>query len=133
MSSRTIVLGDLLALFAFALFGLASHEHEVSAAALARTFVPFAVSWLAIGTLSGAFEPSAERAPAINVRIVAAYAAAAIIALIARSIIFDRTLLNAFFVIALVGNALVLFGWRAAAAAWIKRRSSHTPQEATQA
>ena len=133
MSPRTIVLGDLLALFAFALLGLASHEHEVSAAALARTFVPFAISWLAIGTLSGVFEPSPERTPVINLRVVAAYATAAVIALVARSLIFDRTLFNAFFVIAFIGNALFLFGWRAAAAVWIRRRSSHTPQEATQA
>jgi phage shock protein PspC (stress-responsive transcriptional regulator) len=132
MSPRFIALGDLTALFAFALLGLASHEHEVSAAALARTFLPFAASWLVVAAVAGAFAPSTDGAPVISLRTGAAYALAGVVALIARSIVFDRTLLNAFFVIALIGNGLFLFGWRAAAVAWTKRRPTNPPQEATQ-
>ena len=126
MSTRGIALGDLFALFAFALFGLASHEHEVTAAALARTFVPFAVSWLAVGRIAGALRPTADGRPAMGLRFLAAYLVAGVIALSVRSLIFDRVLFNAFFVIALAGNGLFLYGWRAAAAWWLGRRSAPT-------
>ena len=126
MSPRGIVLGDLLALFAFALLGLASHEHEVTTVALARTFVPFAVSWLAVGGLAGALSPAADGHPAIGLRFLAAYLVAGVIALSARSLIFDRALFNAFFVIALAGNGLFLYGWRVAAGWWLRRRSAPT-------
>jgi hypothetical protein len=124
MTSRAIVAGDLLALFAFALLGLASHEHELTVAALARTFVPFAASWLAVGGIAGALGPTTDGHPALGLRFLAAYLIAAVIALSARSLLFDRALLNAFFVIALAGNGLFLFGWRVAAAAWLGRRSA---------
>ena len=124
MSARGIALGDLLALFGFSLLGLASHEHEVTAVALARTFVPFAVSWLAVGGLAGTLSPAADGHPAIGLRFLAVYLVAGVIALSARSLIFDRVLFNAFLVIALVGNGLFLYGWRAAAAWWPGRRSA---------
>ena len=124
MSTRAIVTGDLLALFAFALLGLASHEHEVSAAALARTFVPFAVAWLLVGGVAGMLRPAANGLPAVGPRFLVAYLVTAVIALAARSIIFDRTLFSAFFVIALVGNGIFLFGWRAICGWRLSRRSS---------
>jgi hypothetical protein len=124
VSSRTIIAGDLVALFAFAMLGLASHEHEVTAAALARTFVPFATAWLLVGGLAGMLRPTADGYPAVGLRYLAAYLVAAAIALTARSVIFDRALFNAFFVIALVGNGLFLFAWRAICAWWLSRRST---------
>jgi len=124
MSTRAVVAGDLLALFAFALLGLASHEHEVTAAALTRTFVPFAVSWLIVGGAAGMLPPGSDGHPAIGPRFLAAYLVAAVIALAARSIIFDRTLFSAFFVITLVGNGLFLFAWRAICGWWLSRRST---------
>jgi hypothetical protein len=124
MSTRAIIAGDLLALFAFALLGLASHEHEVTPAALARTFVPFAVAWLAVGGAASLLRPDADGRPQLGLRFLAAYLIAGITALVARSVIFDRTLLNAFFVIALVGNGLFLFAWRALCGRWLAHRSS---------
>jgi len=126
VSVRAIVVGDLLALLTFALLGLASHEHEVSAPALARTFVPFAVSWLVVGGLTGMLKPNVAGHPATGARFLVAYLVAGVVALVARSIIFDRTLFNAFFVIALVGNGILLFGWRALAGIVLSRRSIAT-------
>jgi len=122
--SRTIITGDLLALCAFALLGLASHEHEVTAAALARTFLPFAVAWLAVGAAAGMFRPSDSGRPVVGLRLLAAYLAAAVLALAARSTVFDRMLFSAFFVIALVGNGLLIYVWRAAYGRWLGRRST---------
>ncbi len=123
-SARTLIAGDLLALLAFALIGLASHEHEVTATAVARTFLPFAAAWLVIGGVSGMFRSTDDGRPPLGGRFFIAYLAAGAIALIARSIIFDRALFNAFFVIALVGNGLFLFGWRAGYSWWLGRRSA---------
>jgi hypothetical protein len=130
VTSRAIVAGDLLALFAFALLGLASHEHEVTVTAFARTFVPFAVCWLLVGGVTGALRPAPDGCPRIGLRAFAAYLAAGVIALVARSLLFDRSLFNAFFVIALAGNGLFLFGWRFAAAAWLDRRSPPNRRQA---
>jgi hypothetical protein len=124
MPTRAIVAGDLLALFAFAFLGLASHEHEVTLSALARTFVPFAAAWLLVGGVAGMLRSTADGHPAVGLRFLAAYLVAAVIALAARSIFFDRTLFNAFFVIALIGNGLFLFAWRAICGWWLSRRSS---------
>ncbi len=104
---RLLVAGDLAAMLLFALIGIASHERDVSAAVFARSFLPFAVSWLTIGAALGALRH--ERP---SWRLLAAYLVCGVMALVARAIIFDRALFNAFFVIALVGNGLMLFGWR---------------------
>jgi hypothetical protein len=122
MNTRTLIAGDLLALFAFAMLGLASHEHEITPAALARTFLPFAVAWLIVGGLSAMFVPTVDRRPRTDTRFLLAYLVAGLCALVARSIIFDRALVNAFFLIALVGNGLFLFAWRTGYAWWQRRR-----------
>jgi hypothetical protein len=121
MSTRAIVFGDLLALIAFAILGLASHEHGVTLAALARTFIPFAICWLAVAGALGLLRPDGEGKPPLGLLFVAAYLIAGVAALVGRSAIFDRTLVSAFFVIALVGNGLFLFAWRYAA---VRRLSS---------
>jgi Protein of unknown function (DUF3054) len=123
-TSRVIVAGDLAAFLAFSVFGLASHEHDLSAATFARTFLPFAGSWLLIGAATGMFRPTSDGRPVTGLRLLGAFLMAGVIALVARSIVFDRTLLNAFFVIALVGNGLLLFGWRTGYNWWLGRRST---------
>ncbi|HET9477148.1 MAG TPA: DUF3054 domain-containing protein [Dehalococcoidia bacterium] len=104
---RILIAGDLAAMLLFALIGIASHERDISPAIFARSFLPFAVSWLTLGGLLGAF-----RSERPSWRLLAVYLACGVAALMARSVIFDRTLFNAFFVIALVGNGLMLFAWR---------------------
>ena len=108
MSDRRILIaGDLAAMLLFALFGIASHERDISLAIFARSFLPFAVAWLTLGAALGAF-----RRERPSWRLLAAYLVCGVTALVARSLVFDRTLFNAFFVIALVGNGLMLFVWR---------------------
>lgn len=104
---RLFVAGDLAAMLLFALIGIASHERDISLAIFARSFLPFAVSWLTLGAALGAL-----RRERPSWRLLAVYLVCGVAALVARAIIFDRALFNAFFVIALVGNGLMLFGWR---------------------
>lgn len=107
--SLPLLASDLTALTAFGLLGLASHEKSLSAETLGRSLLPFLLSWLAVGTLAGVF---VHRTSEDWARLAAAWLAAGTAALCARALIFDRELLNAFFVIALVGNGLFLFAWR---------------------
>lgn len=104
---RLLVAGDLAAMLLFALIGIASHERDISVTILARSFLPFAVAWLTIGAALGACRH--ERP---SWRLLAVYLACGVTALVVRAAIFDRTLFNAFFVIALFGNGLMLLGWR---------------------
>ena len=104
---RVLVAGDLGAMLLFAFIGIASHEKDISPVIFARSFLPFAVTWLTLGAALGAF-----RAQRPTLGLLAVYLICGVTALVARSVVFDRTLLNAFFVIALVGNGLLLFAWR---------------------
>ena len=104
---RVLIAGDLAAMLLFAFIGIASHEKDISLTIFARSFLPFAAAWLILGTLLGAF-----RTERPSLRLLAAYLVCGVTALVARAVIFDRELLNAFFVIALVGNGLLLFAWR---------------------
>lgn len=111
------MLGDTAAFVAFGLIGLASHEESVTLAAVLRSIAPFAVAWLLIAPQVGALDPRA-RIPGV----LGVYVVAGVLALVARGILFDRELMNAFFVIALAGNGLFLALWRAAYGAWIAPR-----------
>jgi uncharacterized membrane protein len=104
---RVLIAGDLTAMLLFAFVGIASHEKDISLTIFARSFFPFAVAWVMLGFALGAF-----RTERPSLRLLAVYLVCGVTALVARAVIFDRELLNAFFVIALVGNGLLLFAWR---------------------
>jgi hypothetical protein len=74
----------------FALIGIASHEKDISLTIFARSFLPFAITWVVLGGVLGAF-----RAERPSPRLLAVYILCGVTALVARSLIFDRTLLNA--------------------------------------
>ncbi len=105
--AAVVAAGDLAAMAAFALIGLASHEREITAMALARSFVPFAAVWLVVGALLGAFRRAAP-----SWRLLLVYVACAAAALGLRSLVFDRPFFSAFFVISLLGNGVFLGAWR---------------------
>jgi uncharacterized membrane protein len=104
---RVLIAGDLAAMVLFAFVGIASHEKDISLTIFARSFLPFAVAWVTLGFALGAF-----RTERPSLRLLAVYLVCGVAALLARSVIFDRELLNAFFVIALMGNGLLIFAWR---------------------
>jgi hypothetical protein len=119
-----LALGDVCAFTAFGVIGLISHEKSFAVAPVVRSIVPFAVAWLAIAPWLGAFSEEkvggSGRGPDPRLgRIAAIWLPVGVLALVARAAIFDRHLLNAFFVIALVGHGLFLVGWRAIYARWV--------------
>jgi len=123
-AKRALMAGDLLALLAFALIGLASHERELSVAALARTFLPFAVAWLLVGSVLGGFQPDGDGRPVSGWGIVLLWIPAGLLGIVARSMVFERSLFTAFFPIAVTGNGLFLLAWRALAATLLRQLDS---------
>ncbi|MDO8616371.1 MAG: DUF3054 domain-containing protein [Dehalococcoidia bacterium] len=120
-----LALGDVASLVAFGVLGLASHEREFTAAAFARAVLPFAAAWLALGWPLGAFGLHDGRPALTGWRFAAAWLVCGTAALGARALVFDRHLLNAFFVIALAGNGLSLAAWRLAFdRLWSRRTAS---------
>jgi hypothetical protein len=129
-SPWTLIIGDVVALSAFGLLGMASHEESVSLEIIARSTVPFIVSWLFIGGAFGMFGARAQQGTPEPGWFLAAWLTAGITAMIARSLIFDRTLITAFFVIGITGYGLFLAGWRFAYYRISKSRQAERPMDA---
>lgn len=109
-----LVLGDVAALVAFGLLGVASHEKSIGIDIIARSIVPFVVAWLLVGAGFRMFGSEAQKGRVDPGWFLLAWLLAGVSAMIARSIVFDRTLITAFFVIGLAGYGLLLAAWRLA-------------------
>ena len=96
-----LLAGDIAAFLVFGLVGLTSHEESISASILARSMLPFPLAWIAVSPWFGAVDHDWPSSPGKWRRLLVAWLTSGTIALLARSLIFDRELLNAFFVIAL--------------------------------
>jgi hypothetical protein len=124
--NRTAILaiGDLAAFVAFGALGLASHEDAVTVRTIARAILVFPAAWFSIAPWFGMFSERAVAGRESLARIALVWLIAGVVALCVRALIFDRSLLNAFFVIALAGNGVLLVGWRAAYSIWFARSSA---------
>ena len=107
-----ILLGDLVAIAFFWLLGLATHQEGINAASFARAALPFMIAWLAVGGLLGAFQPRDAGSARSIIRTAVVWGISGLIALAARSLIFDRELITAFFFVSLFGYGMFLIGWR---------------------
>ena len=123
-----LIAGDVAAFVAFGFIGLASHEDAVTGTTFARAILPFPVAWLLIAPFFGAFSARAAegRYPVANLLMI--WAAAGIVAMCGRALVFDRALFTAFFAIGFTGGGLFLAGWRAMYN-WWATRSSRGPEE----
>ena len=109
-----LVLGDIAALVVFGLLGVVSHETSVSVEIITRSIVLFVIAWLLVGAGFRMFGNEARKGRIDPGLFLMAWLIAGVSAMVARSAIFDRTLITAFFVIGLAGNGLFLAGWRLA-------------------
>lgn len=117
--SLVLALGDCAAFVAFGVIGLISHEDSIAATPIVRSIVPFAAAWLLISPFLGAYSDAALRGRKPLAEIALIWLPIGVVALVARAVVFDRQLFNAFFVIAFVGHGLFLIGWRAAYSRWV--------------
>lgn len=119
--SLVLALGDVGAFVAFGIIGLITHEDSISATPIIRSIVPFAATWLLISPFLGAYSDEALRGRKPLTEIALIWLPVGVVALLARALVFDRHLLNAFFAIALIGHGLFLVGWRAGYSRWLAR------------
>jgi len=123
-----LIAGDVAAFVAFGLFGLATHDDALTQTTFARAILPFPVAWLLIAPFFGAFSARAVegRYPVANVLMI--WAAAGVVAMAGRALVFDRELFTAFFAIGITGAGLFLAAWRATYN-WWATRSDRSPEE----
>lgn len=83
--------------------------------------------WLAAHSpFLGAYSDDALRGRKPLTEIALIWLPVGVVALVARAVVFDRQLFNAFFVIAFVGHGLFLIGWRAVYSRWLAPATLHS-------
>lgn len=121
-----LALGGLVVLLIFALSGLRSHGEAITAAALIRTALPFALAWYGLAPLLGAFRPEVSRRPGQAWRrVLPVWLLCGGLALAGRSWWLGRPLLSGFAPVSLGTIGALLVIWRTGFALW-KRRTSPT-------
>lgn len=120
----SLLLGDGIAIFLFALLGRAEHESGISLAGIAGTAAPFLVAWYPVGFWLRAFSPDALAGPLAAVRRVALpWLLAWPLGLQLRALILDRSIPFSFALVVFLTNLILLTGWRALyAARWARKQ-----------
>ncbi len=106
-------IGDLAIFILFPMLGSASHEDGLTAAVFLRTTVIFAVAWYAVAPWVGGFSLQAMSQPLWAWRHTGlAWLLAGPVALVARTVIFDRPLDGSFALVTLLVTGALLMVWR---------------------
>jgi hypothetical protein len=117
-SSRTalLILGDAIALLAFATIGRANHGEAVSLTGVITTALPFLAAWFVVASLTGALgrpgSADSTRPGRLLPRAALAWIVAIPLALVIRGITQHEQIQPAFAIVALLFNAVTLLGWR---------------------
>lgn len=112
-STALLLIGDIVALVAFIVVGLANHDRTNNLVAdVASIGAPFLIGWLVVAALVGAFRATGG-ARSFLLRSVLAWALGIGLALVLRNTVFGHTFSPVFAVIAYVFNGIFLLGWRA--------------------
>ncbi len=114
--------GDVLALVAFLIVGLANHDRTSDLLTEgARIGLPFVIGWFTAAVALGAF--ALWRGPrALMLRSVLAWAIGIALALLLRNTVFGSQFSLVFAIIAYVFTGLFLLGWRGIYAFLLARR-----------
>ncbi|MEX0753715.1 MAG: DUF3054 domain-containing protein [Actinomycetota bacterium] len=108
-----LAVGDALALIAFVLLGLRSHDASSTAAAVARTAVPLVGAWFAIALVAGTYRQPGRRT------LVLTWAVSVPVAVAVRTLVLGHpsgTDLVVFLAVTLAMTGVLLMGWRLLAA-----------------
>ena len=111
---RSIALaGDLFLLALFPFLGSASHENGVTIASFIRVFLPFAVTWLIVGTLTSSMAVRTIRSfRRTYQRVPVSLVASGVIAIVIRDLVFDRAFVLSFNLVAIAVTTLLISAWR---------------------
>lgn len=108
-----LLIGDLAVLFGFIWLGRVSHELTTEIREIAVSTAPFAIAWLVIGILTGAFTARAVRSAGTAVyRAAQTWFVAAPWAFVARSIYLETPVVFAFAGLTFSGILIGLVVWR---------------------
>lgn len=108
-----LLIGDILALVAFLVVGLANHDRTDNLIAdVTRIGAPFLLGWLAVALLIGAYRTTGGPR-AFLLRSVLTWALGIGLALVLRNTVFGGTFSLVFAIISYVFNGIFLLGWRA--------------------
>jgi hypothetical protein len=127
-AGAVVLLGDILGLLVFIVWGLYSHQTlawEVPAYTLTR-LAPFLIAWLAIGPLVGLYDRrTLQSYRQTLVVLVAGWALIAIVgSLIRASPLFSGGASPIFVLVNLVFGLIVLAPWRLGVVAAVRRRTT---------
>jgi hypothetical protein len=94
------IAGDMLILVAFPFLGSLEHDVTVNAPMFTRTFVPFAIAWLALVAASKAYGPAGIRSLRRTLlTIPPAWLIAGVAAIAIRVWVFDRPFVLSFAIV----------------------------------
>lgn len=120
-----LALGDCAVFGLFALLGRRSHGDAAPIADIARIAAPFALAWLASAPWAGLYrEPLISQPRQAASRAALTWLAAGPLGLALRSLVFGSEFKPAFAITTMLFNLLLLLGWRAGAAALLRRRAA---------
>lgn len=110
-----VAIGDMSVFFVFVLFGIAEHGSGTNQAIL-RTALPFGISWIAISPWLGAYKESTlfgSKHLAKNLfKLSLIWLICGAVALVARSLLTDRSFIVAFAAVSMLAQLFLLIIWR---------------------
>ncbi len=123
-----LALGDMAAFLLFALLGVAGHEEGVTLPTVLKAAAPFAIAWLVLAPVFGAFRRGTVRSPPQALwRVPLIWLPIDGAALLLRGWWLDRPIVASFAVVTLVVAGLMLTSWRVGYAVFASRRARPMP------
>lgn len=112
-----VIIGDLILFAAFPYLGGASHDSVVGIGGFIRTFVPFAVAWLIVGSMFKTFKVSVIHSFRRTYQTIpVALLVSGVVAIVIRVVVFDRPFILTFALVAIGVTTLLVAAWRLALA-----------------
>lgn len=120
-----LIIGDTVAILAFAALGRAEHQTGIHFAGIVSTAAPFLAAWYAVGFWLRTFHPDRTASPLAAVRsVLLPWLLAWPLGLQMRALFLDRNIPFSFALVVLVTVLLLLVGWRLLFAFWRRSRSA---------
>ncbi len=118
-----VALGDVTMFLLFAVIGVRSHDAGVTLRTVGRAALPFALSWLLLAPILGAFrDPAIEEPRQAWKTALKSWVPACAAGLAIRALVLGRGFAVSFAVVAFLTNAVFLSVWRTVYSGIRKRR-----------
>ncbi len=118
-----LIVGDIIVLYLFMMFGRMSHEESLHLLAVSETAAPFVVGWLIASVLVGAYRLEKIQTYAGSAqRAVLAWVIGIPLGFIVRALILQRWFHWTFIAITMVGTLLFILAWRLAFTYWMQKK-----------